>query len=91
LGAASVLRVYRIAAGTLEPVEGAEFSSTTLHAVAVSPAGTRLVVAHVSGRRVLELAIDPSPAELVQNGRLRFGPGVFRVRAPAAQVAVSWR
>jgi hypothetical protein len=40
---------------------------------------------------MLELSIDPSPAELVQNGRLLLGPGLVRVRAPAAQVAVSWR
>jgi dipeptidyl aminopeptidase/acylaminoacyl peptidase len=91
LGAASVLRFYRVGLGTLEPLEGAGFSSAALHAVAVSPAGTRLVVAQASGRRMLELSIDPSPAELVQNGRLRLGPGLFRVRAPAAQVAVSWR
>jgi hypothetical protein len=91
LGAASVLRFYRAGAGTLEPLESAGFSSTALRAVAVSPAGTRLVVAHASGRRILELAIDPSPAELVQNGRLRLGPGLFRVRVPAAQVALSWR
>jgi len=91
LGAASVLRFYRVGSGTLEPFEGAGFSSAALHAVAVSPAGTRLMVAHASGRRMLELSIDPSPAELVQNGRLRLGPGLFRVRAPAAQVAVSWR
>jgi len=91
LGAPSVLRFYRVGAGTLEPLENAGFSSTTLRAVAVSPAGTRLVVAHVSGRRMLELAIDSSPAALVQNGRLRLGPGLFRVRVPAAQVALSWR
>jgi len=91
LGAASVLRFYRVGLGTLEPFEGAGFSSAALHAVAVSPAGTRLIVAHASGRRMLELSIDPSPAELVQNGRLRLGPGLFRVRALAAQVAVSWR
>ncbi len=91
LGAAGVLRVYRVAAGTLEPLEGAAFSSTTLHAVAVSPAGTRLVIAHASGRRGLELAIDPSPAALVHNGRLRLGRGLLRVRVPAEQVAVSWR
>ena len=90
-GAAGVLRFYRVGAGTLEPLESAGFSSTTLRAVAVSPAGTRLVVAYASGRRILELAIDPSPAELVQNGRLRLGPGLFRVRVPAAQVALSWR
>jgi hypothetical protein len=91
LGAASVLRPYRVGANTIEPLESAGFSKKTLRAVAVSPAFKRLLVARASGRRVLELAIDPSPGDLLRSGGLRLERPLFRVRAPAADVAVSWR
>jgi hypothetical protein len=91
LGAASVLRPYRVGTGTIEPLESAGFSKKTLGAVAVSPASKRLLVVRVSGRRMLELAIDPSPGDLLVNGGLQLERQLLRVRAPAANVAVSWR
>lgn len=89
LGAASVVRLYRVGAGTIQPLESAAFLKAPLRAVAVSPAG--LAVASASGRRMLELAIDRSPADLVLNGRLRLERRVLRVRVPGAPVIVSWR
>jgi hypothetical protein len=91
LGAASVLRPYRVGAGTIEPLESAGFSKESLRAVAVSPASKRLMVARASGRRVLELAIDPSPGDLLLSGGLRLERRLLRVSVPAANVALSWR
>jgi hypothetical protein len=90
-GAGSVVRLYRIRAGALAPVEGRASSNATLGAVAVSPAGGHLAVAQAAGRRVLELAIDPFPADLVHLGRLQLARRVLRVRVPAAQAIISWR
>jgi hypothetical protein len=91
LGAASVLRPFRVGAGTIEPLESAGFSKQSLRAVAVSPASRRLLVARASGRRVLELAIDPSPGDLLLSGGLRLERRLLRVRVTAADVSVSWR
>ncbi len=91
LGAASVVRPFRVGAGTIEPLESAGFSKKALRAVAVSPASGRLLVARASARRVLELAIDPSPGDLLLRGGLRLERRLLRVRVPAANVSVSWR
>jgi hypothetical protein len=90
LGAASVLRPYRVGAGTIEPLESADSSKQSLRAVAVSPSFRRLVVARVSGRRVLELTINPSPGD-VHGGRLVLGRRLLRMRVASAGVSVSWR
>jgi hypothetical protein len=91
LGAASVLRPFRVGAGTIEPLESGGNSKKTLRAVAVSPASSRLLVARASGRRVLELAIDPSPGDLFLSGGLRLERRLLRVRVAVANVSVSWR
>jgi hypothetical protein len=91
LGAASVLRPYRVGAGTIEPLEAADFSNQAVRALAVSPVVGGLVVARAPGRRMLELAIDPSPGDFVLNGRLRLGRRLLRVRVPASNVSLSWR
>jgi hypothetical protein len=90
LGAASLLRPYRVRAGTIEPLERADSSTEIVHAVAVSPAYKGLLVARVSGRRMLELAIDPTPAD-AHGGRLVLGRRLLRVGVAAANVSVSWR
>jgi len=91
LSAVSVLRPYRVGAGTIEPLESAGFSKKTLGAIAVSPASGRLLVAWAAGRRELELGIDPSPGDLLLRGGLRLERRLLRVRVPAARVSVSWR
>src|SRR5205807_2566167 len=73
--------VYDLGTGGLRTFDTRRCGGVT-RAVAYAPRGRRLAVAGRSGL---------APAELVQNGRLRLGPGLFRVRALAAQVAVSWR